>query len=456
MDSMIERLADYAAGLRYRDLPPEAVHECKRRLIDTLGCLAGGFSAGPSVVARALAQRSRGNPAARIIGARASSSPELAAFANGVALRYLDFNDAYFMKSSGHPSDAFAAVLAAADCTRAGGGEFITASALAYEAYCNLSDSVRREQGWDHSVQCVVGAAVGAGKVLGLSRKAMGNAISLAIIPNMALEQTRTGELAMWKGCAGANAARNGVFAAQLARAGLTGPEQAIEGRWGLWHALGRFEWQLFGGRGAPFRITQTHIKYYPAVVHAQTPITVAARLHGAAAPGDIEAIAIQTYWVAERYADRGNALWHPATRETADHSIPYCVAAALVDGGITAQSFSARRIRDPLIARLLERTTIRERPEYSQRYPGEWNCRIELAMRGGGHRAHEARYFKGHARDPLTDAEIEMKFRGLAARVLTPAQIDRVLATAWRLEKLDDIGELLALFRFRPGKRGA
>lgn len=456
MDSMIERLAEYAAGLRFRDLTPEAVHECKRRLIDTLGCLAGGFDAGPSRIARALALRSRGEPPARIIGTRARSSAELAAFANGVALRYLDFNDAYFMRASGHPSDAFAAVLAAADAARANGREVITAAALAYEAYCNLSDSVRREQGWDHSVQCVLGSAVGAGKALSLPRKAMGNAISLAIIPNMALEQTRTGELAMWKGCAGANAARNGVFAAQLARAGLTGPEQAIEGKWGLWHALGKFDWQPFGGRGGPFRIAQTHIKYYPAVVHAQTPITVAAGLHGAVAPQDIEAIAIETYWVAERYVDRANALWHPATRETADHSIPYCVAAALIDGGITEKSFSARRIRDSLIARLIERTTIRERPDFSQRYPGEWNCRIELTLRGGGYRAHKARYFKGHAQDPLTDTEIEMKFRGLAARVLTPVQINRVLFTAWQLEKLDDIGELLALFRFRPGKRAA
>lgn len=108
MDSMIERLAEYAAGLRYRDLPPETVHECKRKLIDTLGCLAGGFGAGPSAAARAVARRSRGNPPARILGSQERTSPELAAFANGVALRYLDYNDAYFMKASGHPSDTFA------------------------------------------------------------------------------------------------------------------------------------------------------------------------------------------------------------------------------------------------------------------------------------------------------------------------------------------------------------
>lgn len=449
MDSTITQLAEYAAGLRYEDLPADAVHECKRRLIDTLGCLVGGFSAEPSVIARNMARRCRGDPPARILGTQERSTPELAAFANGVMLRYLDYNDAYFMKASGHPSDTLAAVLSAADAVRANGRSVVTSAAAAYEAYCGISDAVEREQGWDHSVQAVIGSAVGAGRILGLKRDAMGNAISLAVIPNMALEQTRTGELAMWKGCAGANAARNGIFAAQLAREGMTGPGQAIEGKWGLWHALGRFAWRPFGGRGGAFRVTQTHIKYYPAVVHAQAPITVAAGLHDAVDPKDVEAVAIDTYWVAQRYTDRSNPTWHPATRETADHSIPYCVAAALLDGGITEASFSAKRIRDPRITALIAYTTIREDPAYSRAHPNEWPCRIELTLRGGKKRAAEARYFKGHAKRPLSDQEIELKFRTLAEKSLGKKRADAVLATAWRLEKLADIGELLSLLTF-------
>jgi 2-methylcitrate dehydratase len=453
MDSMIEQLAEYAVGLRYKDLTPEAVHECKRRLIDTLGCLAGGFGARPSVIARTLARRGRGEPPARILGTQERSTPELAAFANGVMMRYLDFNDACFGKSAGHPSDIFAAVLAVADAMRADGRSVITASALAYDVFCNMSESVAREQGWDHPVFGVISDAVGAGKLLGLPRGKMGNAIALAVIPNMALEQTRTGELSMWKGCAAANAARNGVFAAQLAQEGLSGPAQAIEGKWGLWHPLGRFEWQPFGGRGGPFRVTQTHIKYFPAVVHAQTPITVALELHGKAGPEVIEAIAIETYWVAERYVDRNNALWHPATRETADHSIPYCVAAALLDGAVTEASFSARRIRDARISALIERTTIREDPAYTRLHPHEWPCRIELSLRGGEKRTAQARYFKGHAMRPLSDAEVELKFRELAEPLLGLRGADSVLATAWKLEQLADVGELLKLFKFRGGK---
>jgi 2-methylcitrate dehydratase len=457
MDSMIESLAGYAAGLRYRDLPVEAVHECKRRLIDTLGCAVGGFDSKPAAIARALAARGRGNPSARVLGTQQRTTPELAAFANGVAMRYLDFNDAYAARSTGHPSDVFGAVLAVADAQRRDGRSVIVAAALAYEAFCNFSESLPREIGWDHVVYGVVGCALGAGKLLGLDRTALANAVALAITPNMALEQTRFGELAMWKGCAAANAARNGVFAAELARQGMTGPGQAIEGRFGLWRAAEKFSWQPFGGQGAPFRVARTHIKYFPTVVHAQSPVTVALELHGAVAPEDVEAIAIETYWVAERYTDRGNALWHPATRETADHSIPYCVAAALIDGKVTDRTFSPARIRDPRIAALIERTTMAENPEFTRAYPAEWPCRIELTLRAGARRVAATRYFKGHAGNPLTDAEIEGKFRALARGRLAAAQIDRVLATAWRLERLEDVGELLALFRFRdravPGR---
>jgi len=447
---MIEWLADYATGLRYRDLPAEAVHECKRKLIDTLGCLAGAFDAEPSVIARAVARRSVADPPARILGTQDPSSPELAAFANGVMLRYLDFNDAYFGKSSGHPSDTIAAVLAAADAAHADGRKVITASALAYEVFCNFDEVVPRELGWDYTIYGVVASAVAAGKVLGLAREAMGNAISLAAIPNLALEETRRGELSMWKGCAAANAARNGVFAAQLAAEGMTGPELAIEGRWGLWHPLGRFDWQPFGGRGGAFRITQTHLKYYPAVVHAQSPIAAAIELHGAMAPQDIASIAIESYWVAKRYADRNSPLWHPGTRETADHSLPYTVVAAVLDGDITAESFSGQHINDPLLVGLLERTTIRENAEFTRLHPAEWPCRIVVTGRNGERKAAEARYFKGHARRPLTDAEVEHKFRSLAAKALTPRQIDAFLAKAWALEELSDIRELLTLFEFR------
>jgi 2-methylcitrate dehydratase len=453
MDSHIYALARYASALRYEDLFPDVIHECKRRLIDTLGCLAGAYHAQPAVIARALARRVKSDNPARIIGSLEPSTPEMAAFANGVALRYLDYNDAYFALSSGHPSDTIAAVLAQADAQHAAGRDVITAITLAYEAFCNCSESLPRESGWDYAVYSVLASAVGVGHLLGLSEAAMRQAISLAIVPNMALEETRRGELSMWKGCAAANAARNGVFAAQLAAEGLTGPDYAIEGRWGMQFAVGKFDWQPFGGTSGPrvpYKVTQTHLKCYPAVVHAQTPIAAALQLHKEMSGAQIQSVAIESYWVANRYTDRASPLWRPATRETADHSLPYIVAAALLDGDISEHSFSLERIADPQLQALLAHTTLTERPEYTARHPGAWPCRITVTLTSGAIRTAEVQYFRGHAKNPLSDADIEQKFRSLAAPVMDAARIEAVFNKCWQLERLADIGELLQELRFR------
>lgn len=446
MDQSIRKLSEYAHQLRFADISDEAVHECKRRLIDTLGCAIGAFDAEPSRIARAVAARYSGNPPARVFGTLRASSPDHAAFANGVMLRYQDYNDSYFMKSSGHPSDTLAAVLAIADAVHADGRAVITAITLAYEAFCNFSDVLEREQGWDYVLYGVVACALASAKLLDLDAAQMAHAVSLAVIPNVALEQTRAGELSMWKGCAAANAARNGVFAALLAQQGLTGPEDAIEGRWGLQRAVGRFEWAPFGGQGGPYRVTQTHLKYFPAVVHSQSPIAAAVELHGKIAIEDIQSIAVDSYWVAKRYADRASPLWHPGTRETADHSIPYIIAAALIDGTISAASFSEARLRDRRITDLLGKMTIREDAAFTELHPAAWPCRIEIRSRSGQHVIATSNFFKGHARNPLTDAEVETKFCQLTTGFLDSQQAGKILAKAWELERLRDIGEVIGL----------
>lgn len=453
MDRSTEALARYAADFRFGDLPADVVHETKRKLIDTLGCALGAFHAAPCRIARAVARRSVGNPHARILGTQEKSTPEQAAFANGAMLRYLDYNDAYLARASCHPSDTWAAVLATADAMHADGRTVIAAAALAYEASCNFADVMPREQGLDNVFYVMVGSALGSAKVLGLDMDRMLQALSFAIVPNVTLEQTRRGELSMWKGCAGANAARNGVFAALLAHEGMTGPRDVIEGKWGLWNMLGHaFEWAPFGGRGVPYRIAQTHLKYHPGVVHAQSPIGAALELHPQVRVEDIETVMIETYWVARRYVDRDAQLWHPGTSETADHSIPYLVAAALIDGRISAATMAEERIRDPQLLGLMEKTSVRENPEFDAAYPGQWQCRIEVVTKAGERKTAYTRYFKGHVKAPLTDAEVEAKFRTLTADVLESGRADAILAKAWQLDKLDDIGELLALCALRDG----
>src|SRR5919106_2472455 len=234
MDSTTEYLSGYACRLTYADLPPEAVHQVKRTLIDTVGCGAGAFDSEPASIARRIASRVQGSPSARIIGTSRETSMDIAAFANTVLIRYLDCNDTYAARGTGHPSDMIPGVLAVADGHRVDGRKVIVAIAAAYEVFCRLADEVPLK-GWDQGMFAAIGATCGAGKILELDRKAMGNAISIAITTGVPLGVTRIGELSMWKGCATAAAVRTGVFAAELAAEGMTGPGNPFEGRDGLW-----------------------------------------------------------------------------------------------------------------------------------------------------------------------------------------------------------------------------
>jgi len=447
MDKTSDALIAYAAALKFEDLGREVVHEVKRKLIDTLACVFSAYDAEPCRIARSIAERAIGRPPARILGTLAPSTPEHAAFANGVMLRYLDYNDSYLASSSCHPSDVWPAVLAVADATHADGRTVITAAALAYEACCGFADVMPREQGWDNVFYDTVGAALGAAKVLGLDAQKMAHALALAIVPNVPLEQTRLGELSMWKAGAAANAARNAVFAALAAQAGVTGPSDVIEGKWGLSHLLGhRFEWAPFGGRGAQFRIARTHIKYYPGVVHAQSAIGAALELSPQVRASDIERISIDMHWPAQRYTNRNSPLWHPTTSETADHSIPYLVAAALADGRLDIASCSEERLHDPVIKALMEKMDMREHPEYTASYPQRWECRIEVALKSGARKSAYVEYFKGHVGSPLTDADVEAKFYALTANALAPTTAKALLAQLWRLETANDIDAVISL----------
>jgi len=446
MDQHIRELAAYAASLKFDELSDHAVHECKRRFIDTIGCALGAFDADTSRIARAVAGRYSGKPSARVLGSLAPSSPEHAAFANGVMLRYLDFSDAYYMKSSGHPSDTLAPVLSLGDALHSDGKAAITAAVLGYEVFCNFSDVVEHEQGWDYVFQTVVACAVTSGKLLGLDEGQMAQAIALAVTPNLALEQTRTGTISMWKNCAAANAARNGIFAAMLAKDGLTGPAEAMDGKWGLQSVVGKFEWAPFGGRGGPFRVTQTHMKYFPAVVHSQSGIAAALALRAEVDPAKIDRVNIETYWVARRYADRNVPSWRPETHETAHLSVPYILAAALLDGTITTESYSEARRSDPRLRNLLDRMTVTEQPEFTKVHPHAWPYRIEAIMRSGESKVMRKDYFKGHARDPMSDAEVEAKARQLGAPRLGTQRVNALISRIWQLEQVRDVGEIVSL----------
>ena len=453
MDQTTQVLSQYASALTYADLSPEVVHHVKRTLIDTLGCAMGAFHAEPAAIARKLAQQVTSQMPSRLLGTRQYSAPDLAGFANGVMVRYLDCNDSYFSPGGGHPSDMIPAVLAVADPLGCDGRTVITAIVLAYEVFCRLSDEVvAGELGWDQGIFSVLGAVCGAGKILGLTSEQMGHAISLAIVPNLPLGATRVGELSMWKGCAAASATRAALFAAQLAQAGMTGPEEPFSGRRGLWEQAGVTRpvvLERFGGHGEPFRIMHSLFKSYPSQIHTQGPISLALQLRPQVALADIAALRIQAYASAVSSAATEPAKWAPQTRETADHSIPYLVAVAFADGAVTPASFTPQRLHDPALRPLLEVMSITEDPAFTQSFPEQYRCRMEVLTTSGQRLEASTAYPPGHRHNPLSDTGVAEKFTRLASAVLSPVQCRQALDILWAIDSatnLQSVFEALVL----------
>jgi 2-methylcitrate dehydratase len=454
MDTITDTLARYLASLRYEDLGPGAVREAKRHLIDSLGCALGAYASEPAIIARRLAPAWSGTPAARLLGEGRPTTPEAAAFANSVMIRFLDANDTYIARGSGHPSDMLGALLAAAECQRASGKELLKSIVAGYEVFGALADQVSlRDRGWDQGVFVAPAAAAGAGVLLGLSAAQMAEAIAIAVTANVATRQTRAGELAMWKGCATAAAAKAGLFAAQLAREGMTGPTAAFEGRHGLAEQVtGPFTIGPLGGRERPFAVERTNVKLFAAEYHAQAPLSTALVLREKVSMDEIEAIDVQIYAMAHSEIGSEPAKWDPQTRETADHSLPYMLTVVWQDGRLTPASFEPRRYLDPGLRPLMNRIRVVENPEFTRLFPGELCSQIDVRTRSGQRLTGRAEYPKGHARNPMTDADIETKFRDLSTDLLGPARADGALQALWRLDEAPGLDAALGLLT--PGPR--
>jgi 2-methylcitrate dehydratase len=363
-------------------------------------------------------------------------------------IRYLDCNDSYFTPGGGHPSDMIAAVLSVGDAYDRDGRSLIAAIALAYEVFCRLSDQVvSGDLGWDQGMFSIVGATCAAGALMGLNEDELGHAISLALAPNLPLGVTRTGELSMWKGCATASATRAGVFAAQLAAAGMSGPGEPFEGRRGLWEQAGvtdKVTLKQFGGDGQNFLINDTTFKFYPSQIHTQSPIGLAVELRPQVNLAAIESINIETYKSGVSSPATEPEKWDPQTRETADHSIPFLVAMALQDGAVTPGSFTPQRISDPSLRALMAKMTMSEGSGFTEKYPQQYNCWIEVTSSDGTSSIASTSYPKGHKENSLSDAEVCQKFCNLSSSVLSDQQCSDALELLWNVEKIPALSIVL------------
>lgn len=437
-DVTTEALVSFAQKSSFESLSPDVVHACKLRVIDAFSSALGAYDNPTSALARKVALRSRTDNPATVWGSNIQTAPEAAAFANGVMTRLLDISDTYLGKSRGHPSDMISGILAVAESVHADGKAVINAITLAYDVYCSFCNAIDiNAKGWDQPVYGVLGCVLGAGKLLKLSRDQMANAVAMALAPNMSLAQARRGALSNWKGCAGANASRNAVFAAQLAQDGFTGPTAVFEGNGGLWEVIGRYDWPLPQNEHL---ITQTHLKCLPICYHGQSAVFAALDLRPQVKVEDIAEIVVDGYKAAHMMMGADANRWAPSTRETADHSMPYVVAMALLDGSVTDASFSDARLVDPAVAALMAKIKMRSDDRLDSLYPEGAPARVTIRTKAGQTLSKEVIYPRGHAKNQLSDADVLAKFHELTAARLNDAQRTSVLETLLKLEGVSDV----------------
>src|SRR5437773_6602400 len=453
--TLAHQLADYACALRFEDLSKDVVHEVKRRVIDSLGCALGAWKEEPCAIARKVASDFSTKDGSIIIGTNHKVPPDWAAFANGCCIRYFDYNDTYLSKEPAHPSDNIAAALAAAESVGASGRELITAIALAYEVQCRFCDAASiRARGWDHVTYGAFSTALAGANLMKLDPKKTRHAVNIAGVAGAAMRQARVGELSHWKGVAFANAARHGVFSALLARAGMTGPGPIFEGQMGFEKQLGvslgnvaeKFAVPFAkNGEGTASMILRTSIKFWTAEYHSQSAIEAALFLRGEIGdPARVRAMTIESHDASVDIIGSEPETWKPETRETADHSLPYITAIALIDGEVTEKQFQPKRFTDPTIWKFLENVTVQRNDELSSLYAKAVANIVHVTLQDGRELTKRVDYPLGNALNPVSDKLLEGKFDTLVVPALGEACAKKIVDLAWKLDEAKNVDQLM------------
>lgn len=430
-------------GLSGSSLPVHARDAAKLRLLDALGCALGAFHEPSSITARAYAARGAAAAgAASVLGTADKLLPEFAAFAGSVMTRCLDANDT-FVPGGGHPSDMIPALMAVAEARGGSGADLLLAIAAGYEAYHWLFRATRlRDGGWDHTLLTAFGCAAGASMLLSLAPDQIFHALSIAGTANHGLLVTRRGELSAWKTFAGPHAAGAGLTCAFLAQAGVQGPRRPFSGQGGVLEHLGAGEVE---GPWPDLRaITSSHLKQFPCYYHAQGAVEVALGLYPLLQGERPESVDVWTYDDRE-LRSKAPQKWRPATRETADHSIPYIVAAVLLSGQFGPDMFDLARLDDASTLALMERTAIHVDDAFARDFPRIAPCRIAVETSAGRRLEAAVSQPRGHSSRPFTFDDAAAKFRWLAARSLSPGRVEALLQA---VRSIDDAPDLSAIFR--------
>lgn len=416
--TQVERLAAWIGQVTYTDLSEEVRQALKIHALDALGCAIGALDGPPVQMLRAYLEDFGGYPLVTLIGG-GKTAPDRAALYNSALVRYLDYNDSYLAtRETCHPSDNLGAVLAASEYAGRNGKNFLTALAVAYQVQCRLSDVAPvRARGFDHTTQGAYAVAAGVAKALGLSQEQTAHALAISGTANNALRVTRTGRLSHWKGLAYPQTACSATQAAFLARCGITGPLEVFEGNKGFMEAItGPFEldWQ----REPLDIVLRTNVKQFNAEFHAQSALEGMLELKNVyhLLPEEIERIEIEIFEVAYHIIGGGEEgdKRRVQTKEEADHSLPYLVAVALLDGAVTPAQYTGERIAREDVQALLRKVQIRPDEALSARFPAAMPCRLRVVLSGNRVFELDTHDYAGFFTRPFTWEQAQAKFERL------------------------------------------
>ena len=445
--TLSNQLAEFVAGTKFESLPPEAVIQAKRAILDTLGvALAGCREEAPSTVAEQ-ARRAGGAGETTLLGWPFRAPAAEAALVNGTSAHALDFDDVN-VSMRGHPSaPLLPAVLATAETADGSGSELLLAFVLGVEVEAKLGRLMGGRHyalGWHPtSTLGTLGAAAACAKLLGLDRERTRAALGIAA--SMACG-VRANFGTMTKPLHVGLAARNGVQAAALAAARFTASDEALDADDGFVSAFlaePPKDDRHLDGLGQPYDIVSPGLgqKLYPCCYATHRAVDAAIELAGGVAAADIASVRI--------HVSRGTLMplndRRPQTGLEGKFSLAYCTAAALVDGAVRISSFTDDAVRRPDVSRLLDATEVVEDQEPQSNPLAAW-AELRLALADGSDRSLRVDVPKGDPRRPLTWDELAAKFRDCAAPLLQPEEAAQVIETIERLDRLQDVRQLTAI----------
>ena len=451
MDKALEQITNFVTGTQPEDLPENVIQHVTGILADSIACSMASLDCPGAKAAAAMPVLPKGKGGI-VIGSSALTTLDMAAFWNTSMIRYTDYNDTF---TGGHPSDILGALIAVCGTNRISGLTLLSGIAVSYEVFHRISvrhRSYRKDHGAlvdylsiDQGFAVAIATAAGLAHMLRFDSDKTRTSISLAATNGLPLRASRSGELSHYKGVATTVSTRQAVFACQLAEHGLTGPSDPFEGRHGFIEVMegkaGPMNLEPFG----EWAVLRSGLKYFPATANSQIGIWAAIKLREDIDPSKIQEVALHTSRFLWHESGSEPAKWAPTTRETADHSLPYIVAVALLDGNVTLESYSQEMLTSARVREMMKKIRVEVDQKIESEWPGVIQIRATATMSDGTTREVHARDPKGTYRTPMSREDIKVKFQQLVKPVLG-ANTDNIFDQTWSIANSDDCKKVFDL----------